>query len=205
MNRARLSGNRQIQRGAPRSGDALVAGLLRCGRCGHRMGTNYNEHPATRTHESRTHAGPICQSLAAACVDEAVEALLLRALEPASLEVSLAVAADIDAGGRAPGRWLQRLERAQRTSIAAAVSTTPSSRRTVWSLARWSGGWSEHLRAKLGLGELPALSGGAPGTLTADEREMIRGLASDVPALWRASTDDRAEESIVHQLCRGSP
>ncbi|MFO0608432.1 MAG: recombinase family protein [Polyangiales bacterium] len=204
MNRARLSGNRQIQRGAPRSGDALVAGLLRCGRCGHRMGTNYNEHPRYAcTHESRTYAGPICQSLAAACVDEAVEALLLRALEPASLEVSLAVAADIDAERtRTETMWLQRLERAQQDvdrSRRQYNAVEPENRLVARTLERQL---EEHLRAKLELQEnYRRYQAERPGTLTADEREMIRGLASDVPALWRASTTTIAQrKSIVHQL-----
>jgi len=40
---------------------------------------------------------PFCQSLKAAAVDVQVTALILRALEPAALEASLAVAADLQA------------------------------------------------------------------------------------------------------------
>src|SRR5260370_39648065 len=57
---------------------------------------------------------PFCQSLKAAPVDAQITRLTLEALEPAALETSLAVAADLEAERAALQRqWDQRLERAQ--------------------------------------------------------------------------------------------
>jgi hypothetical protein len=82
-NLQRLALNQQAHRGSPRQGEALMAGLVRCGRCGRRMATRYTTCVRyVCASEAVMYAGPRCQSLAAGCVDTAVEALLLRALEP---------------------------------------------------------------------------------------------------------------------------
>ena len=75
-NLGQLALNRQAHRGTPREGVALLAGLIRCGRCGRRMAAQYNcgvRYACIA--ETSGYAGPLCQSLTAACVDDAVEAL----------------------------------------------------------------------------------------------------------------------------------
>jgi hypothetical protein len=64
--------------------------------------------------QAACYAAPLCQSVAARAVDREVEALVLRALEPSALEVSLAVAADLERErAREEQLWQQRLERAR--------------------------------------------------------------------------------------------
>src|SRR3984885_4493424 len=63
---------------------------------------------AMRTPESS------CQALKAAPVDAEVARLILKALEPAAIEASLAAALDLEAERKALNQhWSQRLERAQ--------------------------------------------------------------------------------------------
>lgn len=203
-NLQRLALNRQVIRGSPRKGEALVAGLVRCGRCGHRMSAFYNEHVRYACMaETSTYAGPLCQSLAAGCVDTAVAALLLRALEPASIEVSLAVAADLDTEcARVEMLWQQRLERAQYAvdrSRRQYNAVEPENRLVARTIERQL---EEHLVAQLTLQEdYRRYRAERPATLTEHEREAIRALASDIPALWHSSSTTMPQKkTIVRQL-----
>src|ERR1044071_10328424 len=89
--------NRNRALGVPRWGAALLAGLLRCGRCGCRMKISYGGGYLRYACRRRTtdYADPICISLAGRILDDKVTALVLRALEPAALEVSLEVAQNV--------------------------------------------------------------------------------------------------------------
>jgi DNA invertase Pin-like site-specific DNA recombinase len=98
QNLRQMALNRTTACGVARSGSALLTGLVRCGRCGHRMGTHHVEHTPRYLciRKATVYGEPRCQSVAAQPVDRVVEALLLRAIEPSALEVSMAVAADIE-------------------------------------------------------------------------------------------------------------
>ncbi len=203
-NLKQLTLNCQVHRGAPRQGNALLAGVVRCGRCGRRMVTFYSGYVRYACVAEMTgYAGPVCQSLTAACVDDAVEALLLRALEPASLDLSLAVAADLDAERvRVEAMWQQRLERAQYDvdrSRRQYNAVEPENRLVARTLERQL---EEHLAAQLKLQEdHRRYRAERPAMLTEDERAAIRHLASDLPSLWHAPTTTRAQQkSIVRQL-----
>jgi DNA invertase Pin-like site-specific DNA recombinase len=82
-----LSRRNARQAGVARSGLALLAGLLRCGKCGRRMYVN-NPNRKSSTgryccHGDRGDRGAAsCQSLGAMAVDRAVAALLLDAVQP---------------------------------------------------------------------------------------------------------------------------
>jgi DNA invertase Pin-like site-specific DNA recombinase len=100
-NRARMEANRSRSQsvGAVRDGPALLAGLVVCGRCGARMTVHYqraaggNLQPVyVCAREKSDYGGGQCQQLAGSCVDGYVTGLLLDALAPAALEVSLAAA-----------------------------------------------------------------------------------------------------------------
>lgn len=207
-NRAQLAVNAQASRGSVRKGVSLLSGLIRCGRCGYRMAALYNGGYARYScvQEATTYAGPWCQSLAARSVDAAVEALLLRALEPAALEVSLAVAADLDGErARLEQLWQQRLERAQYEvdrSRRQYNAVEPENRLVARTLERQL---EECLASQVRVQEEHRRFGAErPATLSAEERDAIRGLAADLPALWRASsTTVEQRKTIVRQLVEG--
>ncbi|MGO9775338.1 MAG: recombinase family protein [Terracidiphilus sp.] len=126
-NQQRLADNRARaeSRGAPREGPALLAGLLVCGRCEHRMTVQYTDAPPRlgyACNRLQTDYGePFCQSLAGKGLDELIAHQLLHVLEPAALELSLRAADDSQRErDRLHQHWQQRLERARYESDRAA-------------------------------------------------------------------------------------
>jgi DNA invertase Pin-like site-specific DNA recombinase len=102
-NQERLTANRNLPGtpGAPRNGPALLAGLVRCGRCGRRMMVRYSGPKQrvsyTCTRGSADYAEPLCQGLSnAGALEELVAGQLLAAVQPAALEASLAAVAGVE-------------------------------------------------------------------------------------------------------------
>src|SRR5947207_5026625 len=121
-NRQRMDANRSRSQslGAVRDGPALLAGLVTCGRCGKKMTVHYQRGPGGKLHpayacdrDKSDYAADQCQQLAGPGVDAHVTGLLLQAMAPAALEVSLAAAGQAEAQRAQVDRiWRQRLERA---------------------------------------------------------------------------------------------
>src|SRR5438067_3540779 len=88
-NQAQLAANRARteSRGAVRSGRALLAGLVRCGRCGPRLIVRYESARADPTYVCARHASdygaPHCPQVPASPLDAFVSRHVLAALEPA--------------------------------------------------------------------------------------------------------------------------
>jgi DNA invertase Pin-like site-specific DNA recombinase len=80
---------RNQTRGVPRSGKALLAGLLYCGECGHKMMVRYTgatRYLCTFSHQQYGNA-PFCQNLPADPVDGAVLEAFFEALSPVELDL----------------------------------------------------------------------------------------------------------------------
>lgn len=146
---------------------------------------------------------PVCQSLAGTPLDEQVSALVLRALEPAALEVSLQVAEDLEAErAQRHQHWAQRLERAQYESERAFRqfnAVEPEHRLVARTLERqWEAALAELERLQA---EHARFLAAQPAVLRAEERAAIRRLASDIPVLWHAPTTTCADrQAIIRQL-----
>jgi hypothetical protein len=141
------------------------------------------------------HAGPRCQRLAGACVDTAVTGLLLAAIAPAALEVSLAAAEQVEAQRAQVDRiWRQRLERAEFAADRARRQyqlAEPENRLVTRALER---DWEAALAERERLGEEYArFTATRPRTLAAAERDQIRALAADIPGIWHAPTTTDAD------------
>jgi DNA invertase Pin-like site-specific DNA recombinase len=203
-NMARMDANRSRAQGmgAVRDGPALLAGLVRCGRCGMKMGVRYQRGPGGALQPvyvcgmaAVTWAGARCQQLAGTCVDGYVASLVLRAMAPAALEVSLA-AAEQEEGRRAETDriWRQRLERAEYAADRARRQyqlAEPENRLVVRQLEK---DWNQALAERQRLGEdYDRHLAARPRALTAAEREQIRALAADLPAVWHAATTTDAD------------
>jgi DNA invertase Pin-like site-specific DNA recombinase len=208
-NQVRMAENRSRpeSRGSVRRGRALLAGLLVCGRCGNRMGTQYCG-PASQPRyfcaaKQVVYGEPRCQSLAARALDDEVVRLTLKALTPAALEVSLQVAQDIlKQRTAAEAHWLQRLERAAYEAERAARqyhAVEPENRLVARTL---ESAWEEKLCVQRELQEsYERFLCEQPKTLTAAEQEQIRRLAGDVPLLWHAdSTTDADRKEILREV-----
>lgn len=100
QNQERLKQNqtRSDTPGTPRPGCALLPGLLFCGRCGWRMQVHYHarNQPYYRCLQHHvTAAEKSCFGITGNVLDELVAGQVLRALEPAALELSLKARADL--------------------------------------------------------------------------------------------------------------
>jgi DNA invertase Pin-like site-specific DNA recombinase len=204
-NQKRLEANRMKHRGVVRRGSALLVGLLRCGRCGRRMVMQDSDgYPRyTCNQEMSSYAGDLCQSLAARVLDRAVEAQVLRALEPSALEVSLDVAASLEGErARAAQLWEQQLERAcyeVERAVRQYNAVEPENRLVARTLERQL---EERLAEQKKLQEEHRrYEREQPTRLTAAERDGIRRLAIDLPELWNAETTTLAQkQTIVRHL-----
>jgi DNA invertase Pin-like site-specific DNA recombinase len=194
--------------GAVRDGPALLAGLVVCGRCHTRMTVRYQRGPGGRLHpvyvcsrDKSDYGGVACQQLAGGCVDTHVRELLLAALAPAALEVSLAAAEQITARRAEVERiWVQRLERADYTVDRARRQyqlAEPENRLVVRQLER---DWEQAMTERRRLGEEhDRFLAARPRLLSDAERAQIRAVAADIPGLWHADT---TTDSDRKQLAR---
>lgn len=203
-NLARLAANRNraSTRGAVRKGSALLAGLVVCSRCGVRMGVHYQHshgRPTPFTYDcvagKNGYGEPLCQHMAGPCLDEYVTAYVLAALEPAALELSLAAAEQVEQERAAVAQlWEQRRERAAYAVDRAArqyQTVEPENRLVARTLERT---WEEQLQAQETLEEdYRRFLQQQPRVLTMEERDAIRQLAADIPALWSAPTTTNAD------------
>jgi DNA invertase Pin-like site-specific DNA recombinase len=211
-NRRRMEANRSRSQsmGAVREGPALLAGLVACGRCGKRMTVRYQRGKGGKLHpvyvcsrEKTDYGGGQCQQLAGSCLDGHVTGLLLAALAPAALEVSLAAAGQVEARRAQVDRiWRQRLERAEFTAGRARRQyqlAEPENRLVARQLEKdWEAALAE--RERLGE-EYDRFTASRPRILTPAERRQIRALATDIPAIWHApTTTDADRKQLIRHL-----
>jgi len=206
QNLEQIVANRSAKRGIPRPGPALLAALIVCGRCGQRMAAQYpNGGRFQRYCCSRlamNYGAPLCQSLSGRTLDALVGELMLQALAPAALEVSLRLAEDLELERTALHRqWRQRLERA-RYEVERAQrqydAVEPENRLVVRTLEqRWEAVLADEVRLKA---EYERFLAGQALPLTNDERAAIERLASDIPALWTAPTTTAADRQAIARL-----
>jgi hypothetical protein len=208
-NRRRLAENRNLASawGTPRDGPSLLAGLLICGRCGQRMNVQYRgkrnalRYACTRNHSS--YAAPLCQGICGRVLDELIQRLLLKVLEPASLELSLAAGADRQAEQRRLDQhWRQRLERARYDSDRAARqyhATEPENRLVARELEkRWEQSLAQRREAEEAYARFLR---DQPPQLSQADQEAVRALSADIPALWHSPQTTAAErQQIVRHL-----
>jgi DNA invertase Pin-like site-specific DNA recombinase len=187
------------RRGATREGAALLQGIAVCGRCGRRMTVHYQRGRSTPGYRClflRTqHGGDTCQCLEGAAVDAAVARVLLEALQPAQLTISLATLDQIEARERQVERqWELRRERAQYEADLARrrfLAVEPENRLVARTLEReWNEALAAVAQVEQAAAERPAL---ALRRMSAADREKILALAGDLPAVWHAPTTTHAE------------
>ena len=146
--------------------------------------------------------GPPCQSLTAIPVDRLIESLVLEAVQPAALELSLRAA---EQAGRDRDRlhvvWRQKVERAR---VRGRTGTAAVRRGRAGEPAGHPGAG-----AAVGAGsdrgpaveeDYARFQAEQPRELTAAERDRIRALAADIPALWRADTTRGSDRRAIVRL-----
>lgn len=209
--RIMVSGNAPTSRhhGAPKHGDALLAGLVRCQRCGRKLTVRYSgtkhDIPRYACHRGRLDNGePRCIAFGGLRVDDAIEEALLAVVRPG------AVAAAVEAEAHAASRRDQAREAMVRDLEAARYAVDRASRqydaadpenRLVTSEleARWN-------RALARVGEIETRitdhDAATPPRLEHDTVSFAT-LAQDLEAVWTApTTDARLKKRIVRTVIR---
>ena len=205
-NLARMAENRALVKGPVRQGPSLLKGLLVCGVCGARMVVSYGQQNLLRYACIRRHCDygeANCQSLAGRVLDDLVARQVLKVLEPASLELSLSAAADIQQErAQLHQQWRQRLERAGFQKDRAARqyhAVEPENRLVARELEqRWEQAILEERTLQE---EYSGFERRQPADLSAAERNPVGHFAQDIPALWKApQTTHQDRQSIVRHL-----
>jgi hypothetical protein len=144
-----------------------------------------------------------CFGLKAPPVDELVAQQVLRALEPAAVDLSLQAATDIKREReRLHQHWRQRLERAQYESQRAErqyQAVEPENRLVVRTLEQR---WEESLRQERQLREeYDRFLAATPASLSDVDAQRIRAASQNISALWHAAgTTAQDRKSIVRCL-----
>ena len=208
-NQNRMAENRCIPstRGVARGGRSLLSGLIYCGRCDRKMQVTYHSeskpinYVCIRGYVERDE--PVCQSLSGKSLEALVTEEVLRAIEPAGLELSVRAIADFQREReRLDRHWQQRLERAANQADRAARQfhrVEPEDRLVARELERR---WEAALREQRELKEqYDRFLAERPRELTAADHRRIEALAQDIPVLWHASsTTTRERQQIVRCL-----
>lgn len=202
----RQNRTRPEARGAPRDGQALLGGLLVCGRCGRPMKATYwgtdSRQWSYGCPGERAEGGSTCWSVVGWRIDEAVEAMFLAAMVPPELELSLAVEQQVrEQAAGLERQWSLRIERAEydaRLAERRYMAVDPDNRVVARTLER---AWEESLRE---LEDVRRQYEDARRThhvdLSERDRARIREMAADLPAVWRAPTTSMADRKAMLRL-----
>jgi DNA invertase Pin-like site-specific DNA recombinase len=211
-NQQRLAENAQgIQwkRGAPRTGAALLQGLVTCAHCGRPMHVHYTHASAyVCDHDTREFAAPRCQTCHMNTIDQALTQLVLAAVQPARLEAALAAIQQLESQHQLlVGQWQMRLEQARYEVELARrryERVDPDNRLVAAELEHL---WEEKLLAQRQLNQQwQEFQSSHIQPLTPADQAAIRQLAQDLPALWCAPTtspEDRKRllRCLIREVC----
>ncbi len=141
----------------------------------------------TATSENSRDSDLRCPGLAARAVDDLVAQQVLRALEPAAVELSLRAQADVEQERmRLEKHWQQRRQRARYDTELAErryQAVDPENRLVAGTLEKR---WEQLLVEEKQLQEdYDRFRSETPIRLSPEERKRITALTSDIPALWK--------------------
>jgi DNA invertase Pin-like site-specific DNA recombinase len=213
-NQRRLRENAQAlgldrKKSPPREGPALVQGLIICGVCGDRMTVRYNSRNGARLptyacqRRGIARGEPICQSIPGQNIDNAVSKLLLEAVNPMALEVTLTVQQELQTrADQADKIRAQHVERARYEADLARrrfMQVDPENRLVADEL---EAEWNKKLRAlSEAQKEYEHRREQAQALLSEEQRARVLALATDLPKLWHEpTTPDRERKRMVRLL-----
>lgn len=211
--RTMVSDNNPASRhhGAPKHGDALLAGLLRCRRCGRKLTIRYTgvNHDIPRYSCWRgllDNGEPRCIAFGGLRVDDAIEEALLRVVEPG------AIAAAAEAEAQAAGRRDQVREALMRDLEAARYhaerafrqydAADPANRLVAGELeARWNRALKQAADVEAKIATHDATAPGPSSLAVLDAAT----LAGNLRAIWAAPTTDarlkkRLVRAVIHEV-----
>ncbi|MGP0001266.1 MAG: recombinase family protein [Acetobacteraceae bacterium] len=196
--------------GAPKHGDALLAGLIRCNRCGRKLTLKYTgaKHGIPRYSCSRAwmdNGAPHCIAFGGLRVDDAIENALLTVVGPGA--IAAATAAEKEAGGRrdqvreALGRDLEAARYAADRAFRQYDAADPANRLVAGELeARWNRSLTHAAEVEA---KIAAHDAAMP---VASVDPLTLGLlATNLKTVWSAPTTDarlkkRIVRTIIHEV-----
>jgi DNA invertase Pin-like site-specific DNA recombinase len=194
--------------GAPKHGDALLAGLVRCRRCGRKLTVRYSgtKHDIPRYSCARgwlDNGEPRCIAFGGLRVDDAIEESLLRVVGPGAIAAAVAAEAEAnerrDQVGDALMRDLEAARYAADRAFRQYDATDPANRLVAGELeARWNRalGAMAAVEAKIAAHDLAVPP-------PAVEPMSLASLAVDLKSVWAApATDARLKKRIVRTVIR---
>src|SRR5713101_1702595 len=191
-NLSRYAANRP---GVPRKGNALLQGIVVCGRCGRHMYLRYSgphgDYPVYHcSADQQREGGPRCQEVRALGVDGEVERLALASLAPDRIAMAVAAVGELEEETRLLERqWSLKRERTRYEAERARRqydAVEPENRLVARSLER---AWEEKLRQAEQIDmEYESWRRQQPISLAAADRAQIISLGEDLPRLWDAAS-----------------
>jgi DNA invertase Pin-like site-specific DNA recombinase len=197
------------RRSPPREGPALLQGLVICGKCGLRMTVRYHQSRGTLApiytcqRAGIQHGHALCQQITGASIDQAIGALVVDAVSPMALEVSLGIQHELQTRlDNADALRRKAVDRAQYDVDLARqrfMRVDPNNRLVADSL---EADWNEKLRHLNEAQERYRQQQQADRAVLDDEqRARILALANDVPRLWRdPATPDRERKRMLRLI-----
>ncbi len=198
--------------GAPKRGDALLAGLIRCRRCGRKLSVRYTgtKHNIPRYSCCRgqlDNGEPRCIAFGGLRVDDTIEEALLKVVGPGAIEAALKAEAEArerrDQVREALVRDLEAAHYATDRAFRQYDATDPANRLVAGELeARWN-------RALVRQAEIEAKIVAHDAAQPVRSEAIHHGaiplsfatLASDLQTVWTApTTDARLKKRIVRTL-----
>ena len=192
--------------GAPKHGDALLAGLIRCKRCGRKLTLRYSgaQHHIPRYSCSRAwmdNGGPHCIAFGGLRVDDAVEEALLSVVGPGGIAAATAAAEQAtrqwDQVRHALDRDLEAAHYAVDRAFRQYDAADPANRLVAGELeARWN-----HSLARVAEVEGKIAAHDAAAAPPVVDPSTLGLMASNLKAVWAApTTDARLKKRIVRTL-----
>ena len=192
--------------GAPKHGEALLAGLLRCRRCGRKLTLRYSgtKHHIPRYSCTRgwmDNGEPRCIAFGGLRVDDAIEDALLAVVGPGAIAAAVAAETEVkerrDQVRDALMRDLEAARYAADRAFRQYDASDPANRLVAGELeARWN-------TALVRVAEVEGKIAGydAEKTVPAVDPASLATLAADLKSVWTApTTDARLKKRIVRTL-----
>jgi predicted ArsR family transcriptional regulator len=201
--------------GAAKTGPALLAGLLRCGRCGRMMFTRYGgadgNVPRYVCSGGRTHRGSApCLAIGGLRLDEAVSDTVLEAIQPAGIQAALTAMDQVLHDDEDKRRSLTlALEKARYEAGRAQKQydlVDPDNRLVAAELeARWNAALKQVAELEDRVTELDSQA----TVLSDQDRQQLLELGSDLKKLWShsatsAETKKRILRTVLVEIAANS-
>jgi len=198
---------RATKPGAAKKGPALLAGLLRCRRCGQKLMVQYTGGDRTIqryacSRRKGSHGDALCISFGGRDAEERVAELVLEVVQPAGVEAALRAAEEQDAADGALEALRLQLEARRYAADRAARqydAVDPANRLVADELERrWNAALEDLAQIETRIAEAEARSRARSAVPSSD---VFKTLGADLERIWNdPATDVRLKKRVVRAL-----